>query len=32
VTLQDISFRGRHYDITIGRGADGKATLTRKEP
>ena len=31
VTLKDITFRGRHYDITISRGADGKATLVRKE-
>ncbi|TAN04086.1 MAG: glycoside hydrolase family 65 protein [Rhodanobacteraceae bacterium] len=31
VTLKDISFRGKHYDITIKRGADGKARLVRKE-
>ncbi|MGH8125792.1 MAG: glycoside hydrolase family 65 protein, partial [Rhodanobacteraceae bacterium] len=30
VTLKDISFRGGHYDITIERGADGKAHLVRK--
>jgi trehalose/maltose hydrolase-like predicted phosphorylase len=29
VTLKDVGFRGRHYDITIGRGADGKVALTR---
>ncbi|MGN6192474.1 MAG: glycoside hydrolase family 65 protein, partial [Rhodanobacteraceae bacterium] len=31
VTLRDISFRGKHYDVTIGRGANGKAELARKE-
>ncbi|HKV65797.1 MAG TPA: glycoside hydrolase family 65 protein, partial [Rhodanobacteraceae bacterium] len=31
VTLKDITFRGKHYDVTINRGADGKATLVRKE-
>ncbi|HJR10264.1 MAG TPA: glycoside hydrolase family 65 protein [Rhodanobacteraceae bacterium] len=31
VTLKDITFRGKHYDITISRGADGNATLVRKE-
>ena len=31
VTLKDIRFRGKHYDVTITRGADGKATLARKE-
>ena len=31
VTLKDITFRGKHYDITIGRGADGKTELARKE-
>lgn len=30
VTLKHITFRGRHYDIAIKRGADGKATMTRK--
>ncbi|HXE65533.1 MAG TPA: glycosyl hydrolase family 65 protein, partial [Rhodanobacteraceae bacterium] len=31
VTLKGITFRGRHYDVTIERGAGGKATLVRKE-
>ncbi|MBU6477028.1 MAG: glycoside hydrolase family 65 protein, partial [Xanthomonadaceae bacterium] len=31
VTLKGITFRGKHYDITIGRGANGKTGLTRKE-
>ncbi|HEU4857383.1 MAG TPA: glycoside hydrolase family 65 protein [Rhodanobacteraceae bacterium] len=31
VTLKDITFRGKHYDITIERGANGKAALARKE-
>ena len=31
VTLKDITFRGKHYDITVSRGADGKARLARKE-
>ncbi len=31
VTLKDITFRGKHYDITIQRGADGKARLARQE-
>ena len=31
VTLKDITFRGKHYDVSIGRGADGKVALTRKE-
>jgi trehalose/maltose hydrolase-like predicted phosphorylase len=30
VTLKDINFRGKHYDITIGRGANGNVSLTRK--
>ena len=30
VTLKHITFRGKHYDITISRGVDGKAKLTRK--
>jgi trehalose/maltose hydrolase-like predicted phosphorylase len=30
VTLKDVSFRGRHYDITIDRDADGKVKLARK--
>ena len=29
LTLKNVTFRGRHYDITIDRGADGKAKLTR---
>ncbi|WP_243050097.1 glycosyl hydrolase family 65 protein [Dyella sp. RRB7] len=28
--LKGVHFRGKQYDITIERGADGKATLTRK--
>ena len=31
VTLKNVSFRGKRYDYTIRRGADGKATLARKE-
>ena len=31
VTLKDVSFRGKRYDYTIRRGADGKATLAREE-
>jgi protein-glucosylgalactosylhydroxylysine glucosidase len=30
MTLTDIAFRGQHYDITIDRDANGRATLTRK--
>ncbi|MEO6799864.1 MAG: glycoside hydrolase family 65 protein [Rhodanobacter sp.] len=30
MTLKDITFRGRHYDITINRDASGKPRLTRK--
>jgi trehalose/maltose hydrolase-like predicted phosphorylase len=30
MTLTDIAFRGKHYDITIDRDANGRATLTRK--
>jgi protein-glucosylgalactosylhydroxylysine glucosidase len=29
LTLRHITFRGKHYDIRIDRGADGKAKLTR---
>ncbi|MGH8235030.1 MAG: glycosyl hydrolase family 95 catalytic domain-containing protein [Rhodanobacteraceae bacterium] len=29
VTLKDITFRGKHFDIRIARDASGKATLTR---
>jgi trehalose/maltose hydrolase-like predicted phosphorylase len=29
LTLKNISFRGKHYDISVARGADGKARLTR---
>jgi len=29
LTLKHISFRGKHYDIEIGRDASGKVTLTR---
>jgi hypothetical protein len=29
VTLKDITFRGKHYDFRINRGADGKVSLTR---
>jgi trehalose/maltose hydrolase-like predicted phosphorylase len=31
MTLKNVSFRGRRYDITIERGADGKARLVRKQ-
>lgn len=30
MTLKDITFRGRHYDITIDRDASGKTRLMRK--
>jgi trehalose/maltose hydrolase-like predicted phosphorylase len=30
MTLKDITFRGKHYDITIDRDASGKTRLTRK--
>src|SRR5580693_49491 len=30
MTLNDVAFRGRHYQITIDREAGGKARLTRK--
>jgi protein-glucosylgalactosylhydroxylysine glucosidase len=30
MTITDISFRGKHYDITIDRDANGKTRLTRK--
>ncbi|HZX72709.1 MAG TPA: glycoside hydrolase family 65 protein [Rhodanobacter sp.] len=30
MTLKNITFRGRHYDITIDRDASGKTILTRK--
>ncbi|MDQ6648414.1 MAG: hypothetical protein M3Y93_14520, partial [Pseudomonadota bacterium] len=29
LTLRDITFRGKHYDIRIDRDPDGKAKLTR---
>jgi trehalose/maltose hydrolase-like predicted phosphorylase len=29
LTLKHIAFRGKHYDIVIGRDANGKAKLTR---
>lgn len=29
LTLRHVTFRGKHYDIRIDRGADGKAKLTR---
>jgi trehalose/maltose hydrolase-like predicted phosphorylase len=29
VTLKNVAFRGRHYDIVVGRDANGKAKLTR---
>ena len=31
VTLKRISFRGKHYDITLARDASGKVVLTRTE-
>jgi protein-glucosylgalactosylhydroxylysine glucosidase len=30
ITLRHITFRGKHYDITIDRDSSGKAKLTRK--
>jgi trehalose/maltose hydrolase-like predicted phosphorylase len=30
MTLKDITFRGKHYDITIDRDASGKTRLTRQ--
>ncbi|WP_158753065.1 glycoside hydrolase family 65 protein [Dyella sp. S184] len=30
MTLKDITFRGKHYDITLDRDASGKTRLTRK--
>jgi trehalose/maltose hydrolase-like predicted phosphorylase len=30
MTLKNLTFRGRHYDITIDRDADGKPRLTRR--
>ncbi len=30
MTLKNITFRGKHYDITIDRDANGKTRLTRK--
>lgn len=30
LTLRNVSFRGKRYDVTISRGADGKVGLTRK--
>jgi len=32
MTLKDITFRGMHYDIVVGRDARGKVTLTRTTP
>lgn len=29
MTLKNVTFRGRHYDVTVDRGADGKPRLTR---
>jgi protein-glucosylgalactosylhydroxylysine glucosidase len=28
LTLRDLRFRGRHYDVTVRRGADGKSVLS----
>ena len=30
LTLRHISFRGKHYNITVARGADGRAALARQ--
>jgi trehalose/maltose hydrolase-like predicted phosphorylase len=30
LTLKNMAFRGKHYDITIDRDAKGRAKLTRK--
>jgi hypothetical protein len=30
VTLKEVTFRGKHYDIGIERGADDKVELTRE--
>jgi protein-glucosylgalactosylhydroxylysine glucosidase len=30
MTLKDITFRGRQYDVTIDRDASGRVKLTRK--
>ena len=30
MTLKDIAFRGRHYQVTIDRAADGRVRLTRR--
>jgi trehalose/maltose hydrolase-like predicted phosphorylase len=30
MTLKDITFRGRHYDMTVDRDADGRVRLTRR--
>ncbi len=30
MTLKRVSYRGKQYDITVARGADGKVQLTRK--
>ena len=30
MTLKNVAFRGKRYDIVVSRGADGKAKLTRK--
>jgi hypothetical protein len=29
LTLQDITFRGRHYDIVVARDPNGRVQLTR---
>jgi hypothetical protein len=30
MTLKNVTFRGRHYDITVDRDTDGKPRLTRR--
>jgi len=30
LTLRNVAFRGKHYDIAVERGTDGKAKLTRR--
>jgi len=30
MTLENVTFRGKYYDITVDRGADGKPRLTRR--
>ncbi|MGH8216609.1 MAG: glycosyl hydrolase family 65 protein, partial [Rhodanobacteraceae bacterium] len=32
MTLKNVTFRGKHYDITVDRGADGKPRLRRESP